>query len=328
VPDKHIKSAVQNLNTRNVEEGIEVVRAYLERALAEFACNRNTNTWIRDFATEFPNFFAPAALSILKTWDESPGQRFLASVVLRDPKFLRSLIDPWRYNRSEASALFKRLLAIDQALDVRLARCLPNRNGVGQEGFTAQMFYRALDILDDTSRSYRMVPILHHLIEYPDPRISAKAVLVIGRRLQNASWAARQLKIRTDNRMRANALEALWGIDGVEVRDLMRCYVQDENNRVAASAVYGLYLLHEPEIESPMLGMAKHPQPLFRSSAAWLIGKTQSQEYMPVLSSLVQDGDSRVRSSALKALLTVRQKLHSNGNEAATGEAQSPSFTL
>ena len=77
---------------------------------------------------------------------------------------------------------------------VKLARRLPDRHGLNHcEAFNALSSYRVLDVLDETSTGRRLVPVLGHLIDSADPRMAAKATLFIGKRIQSAEWAARQL---------------------------------------------------------------------------------------------------------------------------------------
>jgi hypothetical protein len=77
----------------------------------------------------------------------------------------------------------------------------------------------------------------------------------------------------------------------------------DKHHRVAANAVYGLYLLDaanaKPEIER-LLG---NQVAAFRCAGAWVVRKIGSTDLRGLLKSLIGDGDPKVRRSCFQALL-------------------------
>lgn len=50
----------------------------------------------------------------------------------------------------------------------------------------------------------------------------------------------------SDPRVRANAIESLWGVDSPEARTLLSFATNDANNRVVGNALLGLYHLGNP----------------------------------------------------------------------------------
>ena len=71
-------------------------------------------------------------------------------------------------------------------------------------------------------------PSFVHLADYPDPRISSKATLLIGKRIQDGHWAGQQWQRQEDPRVRANSIESIWGIDSPECRALLWSVVEDK----------------------------------------------------------------------------------------------------
>src|SRR5205085_1468063 len=101
---------------------------------------------------------------------------------------------------------------------------------------------RLMEILAAISDGARIFPSLVRLLRHPNPHIRSKAVLMIGRGNRSPKWV-RQRLADTDSRIRANAAEALWGVNNDEAREILQSLVHDSNNRVAGNAILGLYRL-------------------------------------------------------------------------------------
>src|SRR5205823_1782944 len=144
------------------------------------------------------------------------------------------------------------------------------------------------DLLDETSQGRRLLPILGHLADSPDPQVSAKATLFIGRRVQSSVWAEQQLE-RDDERVRANAIESIWGLKTDAARAILDRCVDDASNRVAGNALVGLYVIGEPGIPHKVRQMASDPQPRFRATAAWAMGRMGDPAFSPQLTGLLKD---------------------------------------
>lgn len=285
-----------------------LVQGYLLRALEEFGQSLLTIQLIKRLAAETPESFCSAALGILLCPDESPGQRYIATLLLNQNRMLRMLAEPWRFTLGEAIVLFSQLMASDRSLDVRLAHCLPTREGSAAPGFDVPPVERALEILDETSTGRRIVPILGHLVQHVESRISSKAALVIGKRVQSLAWTERQLKHSVDRRLRANAVEAIWGLESPKSRILLWDHTRDPHNRVAGNSIVGLHLLGEEKIPEMLCTMANHPEAAFRATSCWTMGKIGNSDCLPELQTMIKDEDSKVRSAALNAMLKIRKE--------------------
>ena len=131
-------------------------------------------------------------------------------MLIRQPTLLPHLSDPLRFEKEESVRLFKNLLVINSSLDLSLARCLPDRTGISEVNLSIPESLRALSIIDETSIGRRVIPILGHLVNHPDKRISSTAALVVGKRIQSVDWAKRFLRPDHDDRLRANAIVFIW----------------------------------------------------------------------------------------------------------------------
>jgi hypothetical protein len=283
------------LELMNLDQGI--VDTYIDRAVEEFDANPLSTQIIRRFAHETPHLFAVAAIRHLATT--------LQSEYITDPGKAQ-----WR-----CISLYERTVAIDCSLEVKLARRLPDRLGINHhEAFEGGRSARTLDILDRTSRGRRLLPIVGHLVESADPRTREKAILFIGRRIQSPRWAEKQLK-NSDGRIRANAIESIWGLNSREATSLLETCAADASNRVMGNALVGLYIAGRQGITDHVKSMAIDPGLRFRSTAAWVMGKIDRPEFVPLLTELFRDEQPQVRGAALRSLIGIRR------SEANTPEA-------
>jgi HEAT repeats len=279
----------------------------LDRAVAEFGSNPMGARLIRRMASQLPNLFLSEAVKYLESRDESAAHRLLASMMLRHPLAHEEIADPARGTLERSVTLFTRLWKVDPSFDVKLARRLPDRHGLNHcEAFDAPRSYRVLDVLDETSTGRRLVPVLGHLIESADLRIAAKATLFIGKRIQSAEWAARQLT-RNDPSVRANAVESIWGLKSPTAQTLLEFCTGDSSSHVAGNALVGLHKLGKPGIVEQINSMVNGATHNVRSTAAWTMGRIGDSAFVDSLTELLRDDHPEVRGAALRSLLQIRK---------------------
>jgi len=197
-------------------------------------------------------------------------------------------------------------------LDVQLAELVLGRSA--DEALDGPMALRILEVLDRVSTGMRLARMIGQLQWHPDPLIRSKAALVAGRRMKGFPWIYAHL-LDAEPRVRANILEALWENPEPECVNVFALYRDDGDSRVAGNAPYGLYLAGEPDAIASVIRMASHPDPRFRATAAWLMGKIGQPEFADVLKRMVKDEGRGVKGSALKALVRLNR---------AAGSAQDP----
>lgn len=262
---------------------------------------------MRRFASDAPAMFAPVAVSMLLTASQTAGFRYLAMLLVKQPTLFKELADPNLFTREQAVTLSRRLMTVDGSIDIRFARQLPGRNGSVDDTIDGPKAERALDILDEISLGQRVVPILSHLTRHHDQKISSKATLLVGKRVQNIAFAKRIINEETDARTRANAVEAIWGNDSPPVQELFWECVEDRHNRVVGNAMVGLYLAGEQKVTGVVTRFAQDYKPEFRMTSAWTMGRIGDPEYVPSLTPLIKDQHPGVRGAALRSLQNIRQ---------------------
>jgi len=231
--------------------------ACLERAVSEFESVPRTPRLLGRLAREYPDLFFTATAKFLESDADSPAHRFLAGLLVRQESFFECLTNPARCSCESAVNLFRRLLRVDRTLDFRLARVLPGRNDLNHgKVLHGGHGARAMDILDQTSQGQRLMSVVGHLPNSADPKISAKAALFVGRRINNAEWTAKQLG-REDHRLRANAVEASWGAKSEAAIRILESCADDPSNRVVGNALVGLHLAERPDVAERVLALSQ-----------------------------------------------------------------------
>jgi HEAT repeat protein len=193
---------------------------------------------------------------------------------------------------------------IDPKMELRLARRLAEGFSDGEDALTANA-QRLLAVLEEISDGSRILPSLVRLFHSPHPYVRSKAVLLLARGNRSANWVQSRM-VELDPRVRANAVEALWGIEGSQVRMLLGAAVRDSNNRVAGNALVGLYRVGECEALEETVRMANHPSPQFRATAAWVMGRCADPRFREPLAHLLRDASATVRARALKSLSSIK----------------------
>ncbi len=283
-----------------------VVERLLQRALDEFDSNPMALQFIRRLSIEASELFFDTALPHLKGHHQSNAHRMLAILMMKRDSLVDEIVSPVNGGREDAIRLFRRFAAVDPSFDVKLARRLPGRSYIGEEALDGPSAARALDVLDETSRGRRLLPIVGHLPNCGDSKLSAKATLFVGKRVQNPVWTAKQLK-RPDQRVRASAVESLWGLDVPAALKLLDDCSVDRNNRVAGNALIGLHIAGRPDAANEILAMSRVGADGRRLTAAWALGQMTGDVYLERLTEMVRDENPQVRGMALRSLLALRK---------------------
>ena len=286
----------------------EFVDEWLDRAISEFDTNPLCSKLIRRLAQESPEAFGQAALLRLGAPEQSAALHLLTALMLRDNAVFEFVSQPGNKAYVRSRCVLVRLISIEPSFDVKLAKQLPDRTGSNYHtALTGARGARVLELLDDVSPGRRLVPLLAHLAESFDPLLREKATLFVGRRIQSAAWAAKQLE-QPDNKVRASAIESIWGVDTPAARTLLQRCKTDKSDHVAGNGFVGLHMLGEPGIVEEIQNMAVADSNKARATAAWTMGKIADPSFAEQLASLVKDEDKIVRGTALQSLIGLRRE--------------------
>lgn len=262
------------------------------RVLREIAVSAPENLWA----------LLPAATA-------TAGIRFIIALFLQNGSLIDRLCDPDAFPVSTAIALADQASRVDPQIDMLLARRLVNSDGARRAEASESTGERILAILSAISHGTRLIPILTRVAETFGARVQSKAMLMVGRLARNPGWAQQSFG-DLNARVRASVIESLWGAaDGIELRNLYRRATKDDHNRVVGNALYGLYLLDDVTVIPRILTLAADTRPVWRSTAAWLIGQCGDARFQETLAGLLRERDGQVRTAAFKAVKHLNQRV-------------------
>jgi HEAT repeat protein len=259
---------------------------------------------ISDFLQYQPELFYTTTIEILKKDMDSRAVQFLVTLLVSQNFLFRALCDA-ALDRDRATALALQAVRVDPLVDIGIARQLADVTTDAPDGADMGMAERLMEILDEVSDGKRILPSLMRMLRNTNPYLRSKAVLMIGRGGRSLNWIKRRLE-EADTRVRANAVEALWGMDTPEARELLDAASRDSNNRVAGNALLGLYWLGESSPLAELVKMAGHASPTYRRTAAWVMGETGDPRFSEVLGRMLADSQGEVRKRAFAAVGRIR----------------------
>lgn len=244
--------------------------------------------------------FVAEALETLPHVPESPGSLQVLRAIGSHPETLQRLTHPGAMSEEAAIGIARRLQALDPLLDMKLLQLLDN-----VPGWHAS---RVLQVVAAISDGKRIVSPLAHLLRHSDSRIRSKAALMIGQLNGNLWWVEQQMK-ESDPRVRANAVESLWGAQSREACALFRAAACDPSHRVAANAAVGLYRAGDVRLSRILDSMIANGTESFRAAAVWAMGQTEDPRFLPAIGALIAEPQGIVRQNAIRAMVRIRKRL-------------------
>jgi hypothetical protein len=131
--------------------------------------------------------------------------------------------------------------------------------------------------------------------------------LLVGKSTKDVKWVSQRMS-ETDSRVRANALEALWGVESEDCRQVFLDALDDPANRVVGNGILGLYLLGVPAAINSVLAMIAHSDEGFRKTGIWLMGEMGDLRFLPVLARLMKESAPALRPYVFRTFAKLKQK--------------------
>jgi HEAT repeat protein len=247
------------------------------------------------------------ASALLRAERDKPGFQPLIQLLAKNTGVIQQLCDPNLLDKEASIDLAQLIAGIEPGLDGKLVRLLPARGADTSDPAKTLAAERVLELLEAISVSNRVVPMLAHLVHHPNGRLRAKVSLLISRWTRNVRAAEDRLDEK-DARVRANAVEALWGDKTNRATAVLWRALNDVNNRVVGNALFGLYKLGEQSVIPQIVSMATHETPIFRATAAWTMGQTCDPQFLPLLEKMTRDLYASVRKSAARGIAQIRKQ--------------------
>jgi len=248
--------------------------------------------------------FHRSAVKLLRGEPNRRGCRYLLTLLWTHEMLLPVLTDE-ALPIERALAAANTAAEVDPQLHIRITRYLI-ANTLEQQNIGESQSTRLLQILAAINDSVSLQPFVRQMLLHPSPRIRSKLSLLIGRS-QSGNRSLATLLSDADSRVRANAVEALWHNANPEICDLVRLALQDSNNRVVGNAILGLYFAGSPFSISAAIKLTSHPDPVFRATAAWAMGKTGDPRFLRCLGRLLADSTGPLRKTVFGSISSIKQ---------------------
>jgi HEAT repeat protein len=264
---------------------------------------------MRSLLEKDPARFAKNALILVRTDDHSTGSQNALTLLVTNDLIIDSLCDPRALLQQDANRIAKRISeTIDKFLDVKLARTLLSANGKPPAVIDRAAVDRVLEILSHISDGSHIMTLLTQLLQHSDERVRSKVALLIGRINRNLQWVEQRMG-EADPRVRANAIESLWGMESPEAQRIFQMAMCDKNNRVAGNGALALYRCGNLSSIEALIGMLNRDDCTFRSTAAWAMSETGDPRFLPFLTPLITSSDPIVRRNIFKAVSKIRERM-------------------
>jgi hypothetical protein len=287
--------------------GEQTTASLFQDAVAAFPSNRaQAISAIRRLQTSDPSGLGRAAAALLASAEEkSPGLESVAGL-LTGAGLMAGLFLDGRLPSVEAALILARKIAsVEPFLDVHLVRQVVE-NAAGKVGAIKNTeALQVLGLVDAISDCSRLGSYLVQFLNHPSDKVRSKAALMFGRSNWNLTRVER-LMASEDSRLRANAVESLWGHRHPDVRKVLWNATRDSCGRVVINALLGLCQLGDREAYAQLVTLAGAADPVLRSGAAWAMGEAADPEFGEALEKLAEDGDAKVRAMAEKSRKKLR----------------------
>lgn len=248
-----------------------------------------------------PEGFFENCLPLLKQgFADRPGNSFLVAFLMAKDLLVRPLVEPGLLTVEEAAEVLKVAKVADPAFDVTLLQKV-------SEMHSLTAFLRTLEVLMLGAPTSRLAAMLAQVMRDGDLYLKSKAALLLGRLHQKAGWVERQLS-HSDARVRANAVESLWGERSADAQKVFREALKDEHQRTVGNALVGLYRAGDPAAIARSIEMAKVERGPFVVTALWAMGYLGDPRFLPWLTEAMGRLEATIRPSVFQTIRRIRQQ--------------------
>jgi HEAT repeat protein len=286
----------------------------MERLLAAFPNKPlQTRTALLELFERDRELFVASALRYLEEGRTGHAYRFLLAQLLESGVFVELLLERAQRSTPEAAGIMRAAMRLEPQFDIRLMRWILDSAKSEMVAVLARKTETLLDLLSQASPGNRMLPVVVQFLRNNGGHVRSKAALIMAQRSQRVDLALAD----ADPRVRANAIEALWGMDTPNARRTLKLALDDAHNRVRGNAILGLFRVGDLSVVPDLLSMARHEEPNFRSTAAWVMGESADRAFLPRLNELAADPEAVVKEAAARALKKLETSIKDSPLESA-----------
>ena len=169
-------------------------------------------------------------------------------------------------------------------------------------------FIRLLEILAKSVDLERLGGMLASLCEHPDDRLRSKVALLSGSLVRHLPKRMDLLK-DIDPRVRANAVESLWGRRDAESIQILKDASVDAHHRIAANGLLGLYLAGEVCSIRGILKLSRDADLSRQLAGIWVLGQTKDPRFHTVIRENLSVTTGRVKFGMMSSGRKIRKRI-------------------
>jgi HEAT repeat protein len=252
--------------------------------------------------------FLAAAAQYLAGAPESAFAKLLIATLRGDGRSMQELLlKPAPLEADAALRVLSLAARSDPSYPVTLLGILRAEAEKSSGIYSPAELIRLIELLQAVVDENALVPVLIPLCGHASKQVRSKAVLLAanhGKRVDTRVDGLGDI----DHRVRANAVEALWGESDPAAQQLFLNAAKDEHHRVAANALYGLYRAGNVAALQKIPAMLRQPDPNRQMAAAWVVGKTGDSRFLPCLEALLPVVSGRARSNLIHAARAIEAR--------------------
>jgi hypothetical protein len=259
---------------------------------------------MRDLLNLSPEAFRVATVSALHHSTDPRGYRYLVTL-LATHGLLIPLLGDTTLPLSFALSLARTAVKIEPQLHFRLTRTLVDSMFESRD-LPEDTACRLLEILGSITELAGLQLFLRQILSHPSARIRSKAGLLIGRGPAGARLVEKLL-LDENERVRANATEALWECEPEHALPLFLRVLDDPHHRVVGNAIVGLYRCGDLRAADAILQLISHPDPMFRATGVWAMGRTKDPRYLTQLARMLAESSGSGRRGLFNAVNSIKK---------------------
>ena len=252
----------------SVDESLE---AGLRESLVGFNAQRTEamNSMRRLQSTD-PTGFVLAAARLLTSpdFEKTAAAEYLTWLITTSNSLADPLLDENLVPFPVAVAMARGISAVEPLLDARLMRKMLGNAGGDPAAVPTGIALRVLKIIEAISDCSRITVYLMQLERHRSAEVRSQTALLLGRgnvKLRRV----RNFLASEDDRLRANAVESLWGLNTPQSRDILRDCASDRHRRVAINALIGLCKAGESNARNRLIELSAGDDQVSRRAAVW-----------------------------------------------------------
>jgi len=251
-----------------------------------------------------PDAFRTAAFDIIREGIDPSLADYLTALLAHHYLLVPWLIRPEFFTVEQAIRISERLVKYDPTAASTFTHLLSDmalRLDVHED-----TVLRILAILGAVS-AHPSTPLLTRFLNSANERVRSKAALLMGRVNHSVRWVENQLR-QPDSRLRANALESLWGVATAEACAMFREAAKDGAPRVAGNAAAALYKAGQVDSLALLTELMDRPEPAWQATAAWAMGESGDARFVKHLERAAQSALAGPKENAQHALERIQKR--------------------